>query len=582
MQARHYQTEAIEAAFREWENVRSTLVQIPTGGGKTFVAAQCAKRQTGRTLFIVHLREIVRQAKDELHKMTGLPVGMELSADKSSTVFPEPIICASVQTLNGRGRLQKFDPEEFSLIIGDEFHHGLAKSWRNVLDYFPNAKVLGLTATPERTDKKKLGEIIDSIAYQYSLKQACDDGYLVKPRQLTITIPGLDFTKIPRKKGDYSTEELGAIMIKYAKACAHRSIEAIFDLYPHELDSVPEDQWSDYVGDRPSKKTLIFCVTRLHAEKVMNALNSFREGLCGYVDGETPHIERRNTFRNFKHGDLTSLANCGVTVEGYDNAYIKIILDMAPTMSHPRALQKWGRGTRSTPGTLDGIESAEERLLAIANSDKPYCTVVDFTDNSRDHRLVTVFDILGGEQSPAVRREFEKRTKEKVADVEEEIKLILKERYELNKANFEESEIDGFTGKRKKKKLTKEEKEARRIVRDAKGLSDKQFELLKQQKLHPERRTLEENKALLKQITYRRLAGLCSFAQGFVLQKYGYSKGELQTMKRWEAKGAIDEIAANGWKPVPKISSLPKQELFFTDKLINETESEYGNYEPAF
>lgn len=600
MQARRYQTEAIEAAFREWETVRSTLVQIPTGGGKTFVAAECAKRQQGRTMFIVHLREIVRQAKDELHAMTGLPVGLELSHEKSSAMFPEPIICASVQTLNGKGRLAKFNPEEFSLIVVDEAHHSEAKSWKKVLDYFPNAKVLCLTATPERADKKALS--IDSVAYQYTLKQACDEGYLCKPRQLTNIIPGLKFKDIPRKKGDYSEKELSDIMIRYATACAHRSIEAIFNLYPHELDTVPEENWSEYVGDRPAKKTLIFCVTRLHAEKVMNALNSFRERLCGYVDGETDHLERRNIFRDFKRGDLVCLANCGVTTEGYDNPNIQNILMMRPTMSRSLFLQMIGRGSRTLKGTLDGIETAEERIAAIANSAKPFCTVVDFTDNSRDIRLVTVVNILSGEQPPPIQRELEKRVKEKAVDVEEEIKLILKERYELGKTNFEETEIDGFTGKRKKKKLTREQKDARRKARDSRPLTEKEKEQIRRAKRDPAKYTLEANRFMLRKITHRKLANLCSYEQIFKLQKIGYTLEQLEGMKSWEAtnilqfnvlrrygytqeqfdamtydqrKRAIDVIAQNGWK-------RPAQtEQSFTDRLIHETAEDYFGA-PAF
>lgn len=581
IQARHYQAGSIESAFKLWDSgVRSVLVQVPTGGGKTYIGAECARRwyeRGKRSLFAVHLREIVRQAKDEMAEMTGLPVGMELASEKSSTVWPEPIICASIQTLNGRGRLQKFYHEQFGLIIIDEAHHGVSKTWQNVLDYFPDAKVLCLTATPERSDKKKLGKIVDAIAYEYSLKQACDDGWLAKPRQLTIEIPGLDFRKIPRKQGELAKEELERIMIKYATACAHRSVEAIFDLFPHELDDVPELEWNTYIGDRQPKKTLIFCVTRLHADKVRNALNSFREGLCGYVDGETPHIERRDTFRNFKTGSLACLANCSVTTEGYDNPYIKLILDMAPTMSHGRALQKWGRGTRTLPGTLDNKVTPEERLTAISESNKPYCTVVDFTDNSRDHRLVTLIDIFGPDQPDSVKREVEKRMKDKATDVETEIELVLKERYELRKTHFNETEIDGFTGKKKKKKLTKAQKEQRRLALNAKGLSQKEFDILERNKLSPATRSLEENRDLLRKITHRRLAGLCTYAQGFklkakgyspeviremrasdaslilqsdVLMKYGYSEQQCIAMTKDQRSDAIDAIARNGWKPI--------------------------------
>lgn len=560
MRPRFYQSESVDNCFLGWETARTALVESATGTGKTKIAAMCAERVFNewnkRVLFIVHLREIVRQSKKAIAKMTSLAVGMELSSEHSSSLDPEPIICASVQTLNGRKRLAKFDPNEFGLIIADEGHHLTGETWQNVFRYFPNAKVLVLSATPERADKKKIGAPpkegetrVDFIAYSYPLKQACDDGFLVKPRQLTIEIPGLDFRKIPRKQGELAKEELERIMIKYATECAQKSLEAIFDLFPHELDNVAESEWNTYIGDRIPKKTLIFCVSRLHADKVRNALNSFREGLCGYVDGETPHIERRDVLGRFgeRHG-LAVLANCGVTTEGYDNNYIQLILDMAPTMSQARALQKWGRGTRTLPGTLDGLDTVEERLKAIASSEKPHIIIADFTDNSRDHRLITLLDIFGADQPTAVKREVEKRMKDRAIDVEEEVQLVLKERYELRHSNYIESEIDGFTGKKKKKRLTKEQKEARRLAREKQPISDKQWQILEHNKLHPENRSLEENKYLLKTITHRRLAGLCTYRQGFTLMKYGYTKTDMERMTFREASAAIDAIAQNGWK----------------------------------
>jgi superfamily II DNA or RNA helicase len=545
---------------------------MATGCGKTAVAGMCAMRQPKRTLFIVHLRTIVEQTASALREMTGLQVGVEMASSVSSLLDPEPIVVASVQSLNARDRLQKFHPEEFSLIIGDEIHHGLAQGWRNVFDYFPTAKVLGLTATPERGDKKKLGEIIESIAYEYALKQACDDGYLVKPRMLSIVIPGLDFSKIPRKRGDYSQEELSEIMIRYASQTAHRSIEAVYGLYPHELDAVPESQWSEYVGDRPAKTTLAFCVSRLHAEKVKNAFNSFREGVCAYVDGETPHDERRERFDNFEKGIVPILANCGVTIEGYDNPNIQNILDLAPTMSRPRELQKIGRGTRTLRGTLDGLDSVKERLAAIAQSQKPHIRIVDFTDNTRDHRLVTVIDIYGDAPEAHEKRAVLKDATEKAIDVEEQVVLHLKERYALAKTNFDETERDAFTGAKKKKKLTKAQKAERAAQLLARGLSGKEFELLANQKLHPERRSLEENRILLKTMQHRRLAHLCSYRQGFLLQKHGYTNNEIKGMSFSAASMAIDAIAKNGWRPLPR-----KPEQSFTDRMNNETAEEYGD-----
>src|SRR5665213_458839 len=254
-------------AFPNWDGGSiATLVNLPTGCGKTYVSALAILEMRRRfpekrIIFVVHLREIVYQARTELRAITGMEVGLELASSKSSTMMPEPVIVASIQTL--QARLDKFPPEEFSLVIGDEIHHGTTKTWGNVFDHFkqnPELKILGLSATPERADKVKLGRVIDSIAYEYSLKSATDDGWLVKPKQRIVEIPGLDLSKIRTMGGDLSKEDLAVAMEKVAIQTAHRSLEAIFGLMPKELLTVPEEKWSEYVGDRPAKRTLAFCV----------------------------------------------------------------------------------------------------------------------------------------------------------------------------------------------------------------------------------------------------------------------------------------------------------------------------------
>jgi superfamily II DNA or RNA helicase len=585
-EARDYQIAALDGGdaygngvFKEWESHVSTLLNLPTGGGKTLCAAEVIKRQLGRTMFIVHLSKIVKQAAKELRQATGLQVAIEMAQRKAKTLDPETIIAASVQSLCSRDRLEKFDPFEFTLLICDEAHHSLSPSWQKVIAWFkrnPNLKVLHLTATPERGDKKKLTHF-ESIAYSRTLKDLIDLGWLVRPLQRMIEVAGLDLSKVRKMGMDLNKKDLEEAMAKVAVLCAHRSLEAIFGLYPHELEMIPEEKWREYIGDRRPRRTLAFCVGVLHAKMVAAALNSIYPGLCGFVDGKTEETDRIAIYERFENGDLYCLSNCGVTLEGYDNPNIEVILMLRPTRSRPLFLQAIGRGTRALKGVLDGLKTKEERLAAIAASPKKNIEIVDFTGNSGKLRLISLIDIFGEDKKPHVRRELEKRAKENPIDIEQEAEIIIEENrvLALQSTSFKEQEIDGFTGKKKGKKLTKEQKAERRERMDATPIvpGTGRWEVLVKQKLHPERRTPEENLRLYKQHVHRKIKHLCSFAQGFILAKFGYTKQELLVMKTWDASKAIDEIKNNGWKRPQK----PGQS--FTDGMVNDSPD---NYPPAF
>ena len=580
--ARDYQVAALDGgdsrgrgAFAEWRDHTATLINIPTGAGKTFVAAEVIKRQLGRTMFMVHLRTIVLQAAKELRDMTGLRVGTEMGQRSASSLDPQEIVVASVQTLGSGTRLEKFDPFDFTLLICDEAHHSISPSWQKVIAYFcqnPNLKVLHLTATAHRGDKKKLAHF-ESVAYTYSLRDAISEGWLVKPFQRVIEVPGLDLSKVRKMGQDLNQTELAEAMEKVAVLSAHRSLEAIFGLLPHELEMIPEEQWREYIGDRKPRRTLAFCVGVLHAKMVATALNSVYPGLCGFVDGETDDAERITLFERFKNGNLYCLSNCGVTLEGYDNPNIEVILMLRPTRSLPLFLQAIGRGTRALKGTLDGLETKEERIAAIAASGKKNIEIVDFTGNSGSLKLISLIDVFGEQIQPHIQREIKKRAKERALDVEEEAKIIVEEnrKLALHSTDFREHEIDGFTGRKKRKKLSKEE----RAARGNKPISEKWLAYMTQQGLHPERRTEEENRMILKKIKHRRAAGLCTFKQGFTLTKFGYTKEQVERMTFTAASHAIDAIASNGWRrPVV----IPEQS--FTERLIHETAADYGL--PAF
>lgn len=180
MQLRPYQSEAVTAIRREWaEGKQRTLLVLPTGGGKTVVMSKVAEgavREGGRVLIMAHRGELLTQAADKLRMVTGLESAIE-KAESSSLGSMFPVTVGSVQSLCRERRLSRFPQDYFSTILVDEAHHCLADSYQHVLAHFPDANVLGVTATPDKLLKKQMGQYFDSLAYEYTMRQAIKDGY---------------------------------------------------------------------------------------------------------------------------------------------------------------------------------------------------------------------------------------------------------------------------------------------------------------------------------------------------------------------------------------------------------------------
>ena len=206
MQLRQYQKEAVEAVEGAFKDVQSTLIVLATGCGKTIVFSHVAAnevRHGGRVLILAHRGELLEQAIDKLRKATGIVAGME-KADITSDTFDEPpytVVVGSVQSMCREKRLERFSPDEFSLIIIDECHHALTSTYGSVIGYFKDAKLLGVTATPDRGDLRSLGEVFQSISYEYSIVQAIKDGYLCPIRAQTIPLQ-IDLSQVAKQGGE--------------------------------------------------------------------------------------------------------------------------------------------------------------------------------------------------------------------------------------------------------------------------------------------------------------------------------------------------------------------------------------------
>ena len=208
---RPYQAEAGERIHREWDEGRKrTLLVLPTGCGKTIVLSHVARDEAEkgkRVLIMAHREELLTQAADKLRAATGLEAGFE-KAGMSCLGGGNLVTVGSVQSLTRPSRLNRFPGDYYDVVIVDEAHHALSETYQRVLGHFPEANVLGVTATPDRGDRRTLSSYFDSIAYEYGLRQAIEEGYLV-PLQAKMIPLRVDLSGVSISNGDYSARELG-------------------------------------------------------------------------------------------------------------------------------------------------------------------------------------------------------------------------------------------------------------------------------------------------------------------------------------------------------------------------------------
>lgn len=325
MELRPYQIKAVEAVQKEWKEGRKrTLLVIPTGGGKTIIFSELTRRESvkGRVLILAHRDELIRQAADKLYRSTGIFCGIEKGVESSGGMFD--VCVASVQTLSRPNRLEKYPPDYFRAVIVDEAHHCLAESYRRILEHFSPALVLGVTATPDRGDKKTLAEVFDSIAFEYSLSQAIKDGYLVSPKAEMIPI-NIDLSKVKTSMGDYTDGSLGEALGPY--------LEKIAD---------------EMVSRCMNRKTVIFLPLIATSQAFCETLK--RRGFrATEVNGMSK--DRKEKLKGFEDGTYNCICNSILLCEGWDCPSADCIVVLRPTKIRALYSQMVGRVLRLSPET---------------------------------------------------------------------------------------------------------------------------------------------------------------------------------------------------------------------------------------
>jgi superfamily II DNA or RNA helicase len=257
-------------------------------------------------------------------------------------------------------------------------HHYVAKTYKRPLDRFPKAKVLGVTATPKRGDKRAMGRIFQHVSYEMNIDRAISLGYLVPVDGERVQVEEIHLSDVTIVKGDFQKAQLDILMLKAVEGIIKETLR----IAPHRQG----------IGFFPGVAS---------AQAACDRMNALKPNSSCIIHGGTDKDERRELVRKYKAHVFQYMFNCNIATEGFDAPSTDLIIGGRPTKSLGLYFQMIGRGTRPVPGVIDRFELEEqwaERRAAIAASDKPDLKILDFVGNSAAHDLspISVEDMLGG------------------------------------------------------------------------------------------------------------------------------------------------------------------------------------------
>ena len=323
MNLRPYQSQLVTDIRLQYQLGRkSVLAVLSTGGGKTYIfsyIAQQASVKGNRVLILVHRAELLDQASRSLRSM-GVPHG-RISAGKSMDLS-HTVQVASVQTL--ARRLHLLPRDFFQLLIVDEAHHTTASTWAKVIQHFHAAKLLGVTATPIRSDGRGLGEHYQAMVEGPTAQQLTDAGFLAAAKVLAP--PGFDSTGLRKRMGDFDAKEA-----------------------EQRVGTIMGDCLGHYRKHLPGQTAIAFCCSVAHAEAVADLFQ--RNGIAAAsIDGSMDTAQRRELLQDLGTGKLKVLTSCALIGEGVDVPSVGGCILLRPTASVGLHLQMIGRCLRPQPG----------------------------------------------------------------------------------------------------------------------------------------------------------------------------------------------------------------------------------------
>lgn len=514
---RPYQQQARDRIHAEWDAGHTrTLLVLPTGTGKTIVFASVAADQVragDRVLILAHRGELLEQAADKLQRSTGLVSAVE-KAESTCLDSWFRVVVGSVQTLQRTARLERFPQDYFGTIIIDEAHHAITDGYRRILDYFSGAKVLGVTATPDRGDMRNLGEVFDSLAFEYKLTDAIKEGYLCKIMAQTIPLQ-LDITSVTMSGGDYAVGDLGTALDPYLEQIA-----------------------AEMARRCKSRKTVVFLPLIKTSQKFRDLLNTYGFR-AAEVNGQSD--DRRQVLADFDAGKYNVLCNSMLLTEGWDCPSVDCVVVLRPTKVRSLYSQMVGRGTRLSPGKTD--------LLLL-----------DFLWMTDKHELCRPADLVCEDRTVA------RQMTEHLAETgcPEDIEEAAAQASEDLVAQREEALAKQLEEQRRKKAKLVDPLQYEMSIQaedlagyvtafgwEAGPPSEQQTAALEKLGILPDAvESAGKAALLLDRLNKRRDEGLTTPKQIRCLEKYGFQ--HVGTWSFEAARHMIDRIAAQGWRGVPK------------------------------
>jgi len=330
---REYQDVAIDGIRNHQRGgMQRLLLQAACGAGKTIIAAaliRLAVEGDFHVVFLAHRRELIKQCSDKLHRF-GVDHGIIMAGERRKHY--EHVQVASIQTLWSRAILREvMDLPGAHVIVIDEAHRSLSRTYLELIKRYPNAVVLGLTATPVRSDGRGLGHVYEAMIMCPPISELIKLGHLVPVRYYAPSIPDLRGVKITA--GDYNEKQLEKKMDK---------------------DPLIGDIVGNWVKICPTRKTVVFASGVKHSIHIAERFCS--AGIrARHIDGNTPKDERDEVLRDLEFGDLQVVSNCGVLIEGWDCPVVSCAILARPTKSIGLYIQLAGRILRPSPGKDDAL-----------------------------------------------------------------------------------------------------------------------------------------------------------------------------------------------------------------------------------